>query len=288
MGGISILENSETLFFIIFTDLDGTLLDHDTYEWEKAKPAIELCSELEVPVVLVSSKTRTEMELLRRKMSISSPFITENGGGIFFPGKAFKAPATDFTYVSGPEGLWKLSLGLPYHQLVKALKDIREELGLNLRGFSDMKVDEISQLTGLDQEASRLASMREYDEPFILIDPSSLDKSILIDAAQKRGLSITMGGRFFHLQGGNDKGLAVDIVIAWYKTSHSKIMTIGLGDSPNDFPMLKRVDYPILIRSKGDYSSLKTEIPRLKITSEMGPAGWNSAVLDILRNQLSS
>ena len=71
--------------YVVFTDLDGTLLDHDTYGWEEARPALERCKRLFIPIVLVSSKTRAEMDHLRVKLSISSPFISENGGGIFFP-----------------------------------------------------------------------------------------------------------------------------------------------------------------------------------------------------------
>jgi hypothetical protein len=71
--------------YVVFTDLDGTLLDHDTYGWEEALPALERCKRLLIPIVLVSSKTRAEMDQLRIKLSISAPFISENGGGIFSP-----------------------------------------------------------------------------------------------------------------------------------------------------------------------------------------------------------
>ena len=61
------LAKSVTPFYVIFTDLDGTLLDHDTYEWKEAEPALDLCKKLGVPVVFVSSKTRAEIEVLRRQ-----------------------------------------------------------------------------------------------------------------------------------------------------------------------------------------------------------------------------
>lgn len=280
------MQESGLSLFVIFTDLDGTLLDHDTYEWAAAKPALDLCRKLGFPVIFVSSKTRAEMEHLRNEMSISDPFITENGGGIFFPRTSNEAPPPNTVPVAGPEGLRKLSLGLPYQHLINTLKEIREELGLNLKGFFDMKVEEVSSFTGLDPEASRLASMREYDEPFIVFDEQPSDKNALIKAAEKKGLTITMGGRFYHLQGGNDKGKAMEIVISWYKQSHENVTSIALGDSPNDFPMLERADYPVLIRSRRDFPMLLNEIPRLSITSESGPRGWNSAVLGILKNNV--
>jgi len=274
------------LFFIIFTDLDGTLLDHDTYEWAAAKPALDLCRRLVFPVILVSSKTRAEMESLRNEMSISDPFITENGGGIFFPHKGNLEPPPNTIPVAGTEGLRKLSLGLPYPHLINTLKKIREELGLNLKGFFDMKVEEVAGLTGLDPEASRLALMREYDEPFVVFDERPSDRKALIKAARKKGLTVTMGGRFYHLQGGNDKGKAMEIVVSWYKQFHENVTSIALGDSPNDFPMLERADYPVLIRSWRDFPMLLNKIPRLNMTSESGPRGWNSAVMGILKNNV--
>ena len=267
---------------IIFTDLDGTLLDHQTYEWEKALPALNLCKKLEVPVVLVSSKTRAEMEKLRMKLSIHDPFISENGGGVFIPRKLFGTLSSG-TLIE--KDLCKLSLGVPYSRLVNALGEIRNELGLNIKGFSDMSIREISQVTGLGLEDCESAAMREYDEPFISLDKGPVDRRALFTAAREKGLSITEGGRFFHLHGDNNKGLALEKLVSWYKKFLGNIFTIALGDSPNDFSMLERTDYPILIQSQRDLSELKQKIPRLKITREFGPEGWNSAVLEMLNNK---
>jgi len=70
---------------LIFTDLDGTLLDAETYSWQEAGEALDLCRRHRVPVILASSKTRAEIEILRDRMMLSDPFISENGGGIFLP-----------------------------------------------------------------------------------------------------------------------------------------------------------------------------------------------------------
>jgi mannosyl-3-phosphoglycerate phosphatase len=277
-------------FLLIFSDLDGTLLDHNNYRWEEAQPALDLCKRLNIPVVLVSSKTRAEIDLLRRKLSISAPFISENGGGIFFPSEVFNDPSMESLFVTGTEmpleqtnkDLWKWPLGLPYEHLVKGLREIRDELKWNIKGFSDMSIEEISSLTGLDRQTSRLAAMREYDEPFIILEKQLPDTSALFNAAAKKGFVVTVGRRFYHLQGKNDKGQSMEKVISWYKQFHDNIVSLALGDSQNDFPMLKRADYPILVRSKSDFQTPNLKIPRLRVTNEIGPKGWNSAVLEIL------
>jgi len=206
------------IFIVIFTDLDATLLDHTSYGWEEATPALDLCKRLHIPVVMVSSKTSAEMEILRYSLNLSAPFISENGGGVFFPKVApYGVPPGSVSV----ENIWKLTLGIPYEALVKSLQDIKEELGWHIRGFSEMTLEEISHLTGLDLLNARLAANREYDEPFIILEQEEIDDSALLDAAEKRGLQISKGGRFYHIHGANDKGKAIEKVISWYGKSQN-------------------------------------------------------------------
>ncbi len=268
-----------TLYYVIFTDLDGSLLDQDTYSWAEAAKALSLCRRKGVPVVMVSSKTAAEMAVLAAEMALSAPFISENGGGIFVPEKAFDHPPDGAIYQAG---FWKYALGTPYAELVSALCLIREELGWDIRSFSDMDVGEISRLTGLGPHEARLATQRDFDEPFVVLGQARPDLESLIRAARRRGLRVTAGGRFLHLHGTSDKGLAMEKVMGWYRASRLDVIAVALGDSPNDFPMLERAVYPVLIRSRRAFPELRQKIPRLIVTDEIGPKGWNQAVLDIL------
>jgi len=234
---------------------------------------------------MVSSKTRAELDILREEMGLSFPFVSENGGGIYFPKEgACRVPSGTIL----AENMWKWSIGMPYESLVKCLQEIRKELGWQIRGFSEMTSEEISNLTGLDHERSRLAAMREFDEPFMVLEQENVEIKALQDAAEQRDLNVTMGGRFYHLHGKNDKGVAVKKLISWYKESHQnqEVITVALGDSPNDLSMLKQVDYPVLIPSSHHFPGIGEMIPDLRITQETGPKGWNSAVLDIVGEKM--
>jgi mannosyl-3-phosphoglycerate phosphatase len=268
-----------TPYYVIFTDLDGSLLDHDTYSWAEASDALSLCRQTGVPVVMVSSKTAAELTVLAGEMTLSAPFISENGGGIFIPEGAFDRPPNG-TVQHGE--FWKYALGAPYAKLVSALHQIREELGWNIRGFSDMDVSEISRLTGLGRDKAHLAALRDFDEPFVILGRAHPDVEPLIRASRKRALEVSAGGRFFHLHGANDKGLAMEKVVGWYRGSGRDVAAVALGDSPNDFPMLERAVYPVLIRSQRAFPELRQKIPKLIVTDQVGPKGWNQAVLDIL------
>jgi mannosyl-3-phosphoglycerate phosphatase len=265
---------------LIFTDLDGTLLDHVSYTWDKAKEALNLCKRRHIPVIMVSSKTGAELGVLSRDIGLPYPFISENGGGVFFP-RSYLAKAPPGTILA--EKWLKWSLGTPYDILVKVLHEIRDELGWPIRGFSDMSAEEISHLTGLDSEGARLASSREYDEPFVVPEQNKSDMDLIHVAAKKRGLMITGGGRFHHLHGKNDKGEAVKKLVSWYKESFDRVYTIALGDSQNDFSMLKQADQPVLVLSQQHFPGIEEQIPGLIITHRPGPEGWNSTVLDILK-----
>ena len=55
-------------------DLDGTLLDHHSYSWAAAEPALARVRALQIPLVLVTSKTAAELEVLRRQLDLPHPF----------------------------------------------------------------------------------------------------------------------------------------------------------------------------------------------------------------------
>jgi len=46
---------------IIFTDLDGTLLDYSNYSFEPVLPALQLLKEKDINLIICSRKTRKEI-----------------------------------------------------------------------------------------------------------------------------------------------------------------------------------------------------------------------------------
>jgi mannosyl-3-phosphoglycerate phosphatase len=266
---------------IIFSDLDGTLLDHDTYGYEPARPALDLIRSKNIPLILCSSKTRAEMTGIRQQLKLEDPFIVENGGAVYIPRKTL--PLKDVPFREQAE-YQIIELGLPYEQLVSSIQEIREETGLSLLGFFDLSVDQIAEKSGLDRSAAALARQREYSEPFLLGEKNAAI-DILKRAVRQKKLTLVKGGRFFHLMGDNDKGKAVCLLTSLYRERNSDWKTIGLGDSPNDFPMLENVDFPVLVRKKdGTHEPWKGR-KSVFITRGAGPEGWNEALLTFLQKE---
>lgn len=266
---------------IVYSDLDGTLLDHDTYGYEPARPALDLLRKNKIPLILCSSKTRAEMAGIRQELGLEDPFIVENGGAIYIPRRTY--PVKDRPFREQGE-FQVIELGVPYDQLVGCLREIRKETGLRLLGFSDLSVGQVAAITGLDRAAAASARQREYSEPFLLEEeiPST---GLLERAVRLRKLHLVRGGRFYHLIGDNDKGKAVRLVTALYREKNPDWTTIGLGDSPNDFPMLENVDFPVLVRKKdGTHESWKGQKDAF-LTRGVGPEGWNEAVITLLAKE---
>lgn len=267
---------------LIFSDLDGSLLDATTYSYEGASDALAAIAHRGATLTLVSSKTRAEMEPLRRRLGNEHPFIVENGGAVYIPDGTFPFPLEGTIPRNSCQ---VLPLGIPYATLRASLKEIREETGWRLRGFGDLALAEVVRLTGMSAEEARLAMQREYDEPFVT-DGDALAWQDLVAAAKRRGLSCTRGGRFYHLMGANDKGIATRRLIEWYRRLGQQegqtLVTVGLGDSLNDLPMLEVVDYPVLVQKPNGSYDPGVQLPRLIRANGPGPAGWNCSVLDLL------
>ena len=103
--------------------------------------------------------------------------------------------------------------------------------------------------------------------------------------AREDGLHIVTGGRFHPLVGDSDKGRAVVELRTLYERAWGPIRAIGLGDSPNDLPMLQAVDIPVLVRKPGGAYDPGIRIPGLVFAPGAGPEGWAEAVLGLLRQE---
>jgi len=268
---------------LIYTDLDGTLLDHHTYSFKEALPALAEIKKRNVPLILCSSKTKGELEEYQSKLKIKYPFISENGGAIFIPKGYFSKPENNLK-VKGKYLV--LELGIPYRKLRKGLLEVSRKFGVKVVGFGDLKTKQIAFMFNLPYKEARLAKKRDYDEPFYFLDEIKPKEIRAIEREFKRnGLNLTKGGRFFHLLGQNDKGKAVRLLSRMYKQNwNTDLLTVGIGDSLNDLPMLKAVDIPVLVRQK-DNTYDKEILKRLKVQKAkgIGPSGWNQAVLDLVR-----
>jgi mannosyl-3-phosphoglycerate phosphatase len=258
---------------IVFTDLDGTFLNHDNYSFAESKDALEQLFKKEIPLIFTTSKTKVEVELLQKKVGIKEPFIVENGAALFIP-KDYKG--FDFSFLESFGAYYMLQLGLSYKKVLTFYDSFKEEF--EMFGFSDMTDEGIMKHTGLSLDNAKLSKKRDFTEPIILKDDMRLQK--LQKVAALHGVKITKGGRFYHLIGvAQDKGVAVSMCIQLFEEVYkTTFKSIGLGDGQNDVALLENVDVPIAIKNhKGGYISITTN--NMQKSTYKGAKGWNEMVL---------
>jgi mannosyl-3-phosphoglycerate phosphatase len=244
----------------VFTDLDGTLLDHDTYDWAPARPALAALQAAGVPVIPVSSKTLAELRPWCGRLGIDGPMVAENGAVLAYPGEEPQTAAPGYAAIR------------------QLLVDLRGRHHWRFAGFGDMSGAEVSAATGLPPAEAARALRRQATEPVLWQDSEANLHQFEAQLAA-RGLRTLRGGRFLHVLGDTDKGRALCAVAARLDPTAT---TVALGDSPNDRAMLLAAAVPVVVRRKHDGHLRLAERPDARYTTEPGPAGWNRAVLDLL------
>ena len=264
---------------IVITDLDGCLLDHITYDYTPALPALQLLQERAMPVVFCSSKTAAEVIQVRRETGNSHPFIVENGGGIYVPRTYFSRTRGK---VQAQGDYFVVALGRSIASLTEELALLVKQQDLRIRTLEDRAPAEVVKETGLTLEQARRARQREFDVCFTILTPN-YDLKQLRRAVSERGLTLSKGGRYFHLTADTNKGRAARLLLQWYRSEYKEaIQTVGVGDSQNDLDLLRVVDLPIVIPNPHADTPLIEKLPNLRRAPAPGPIGWNAVLLSLL------
>lgn len=261
----------------VFTDLDGTLLDEDTYSTKNSLLAIKRLKSNHIPIIFCSSKTRKEQEILQTYLDVCDPFIVENGSAIILPNDS---EMHDSDKLGGTNGRQTIELGFKFSKIQGIINQIRLENKLQFRTFHDLSVEEVSRIAGLNAKAAELAKEREYSST-ITTNLNSYDLNKLKRICNEKELQCSEGGRFYSItRMGADKGNAVKILTGYLNENHTNVITVGIGDSPNDFRMLEEVDYSYLVKRPDD-NWVDCNIQNINKIPAIGPCGF-SAVVDII------
>lgn len=283
----------EPIYIAILTDLDGTLLDHHTYSVELAMPAFMRAKIEGRPVIPVTSKTWAEISAFQREVGTYGvgPAVVENGGASYIPKNFINFDPRE---VVGPErkvkdekGFWIIEYAKPIEQARTALTEMADVLGIkdNIKTFGQMTDDEFCHETGLPIEKAKLALQRDYQEGYRLIHPpqekAELEQRMKVKL-EELGFNLTIGGRFYQVTGGSDKGLAARDLIRIMQKQHGKMHTIGLGDAVGDLPMLEACGEGYLVANPNGLARVNRLPSKIHKVSGVGPEGWNEAVNAVL------
>lgn len=256
---------------LVFTDLDGTLLDHTNYSFTAAEKALTLLRKAHIPLIINTSKTRAEVKQLRRQLENNEPYICENGSAVFIPQK---------------DGTTSVDIqGVDYGAILRVLSQLRKD-GFRFRGFNDMTASEVTAVTGLANDDATMAKKREATEP-LLWQGNSAELELFRTAIEHHNLRLVQGGRFWHVMNRTDKADGMRAVCEHFIRQHGRTpVTVALGDGENDRKMLEQADYPVVIPGK-DYC-LELNNPATVTAGYKGPKGWNQVMEPLITRLLKA
>ncbi len=260
-----------TTRLIIFTDLDGCLLNKHDYDWSAASKTLATLRDQKISVVMNSSKTVPEMAQLAHELELAdSTFVSENGSVIRWgQDSGDRAESTEV-------------IGAERSHILEVLAGLKPEF--RFRSFADLGLTGVIEETQLPETKARLALDRQGTEP-LLWDDSEEQRELFQAQLKSAGLTLTKGGRFWHVAGPTSKGAAMQVVAGVLAGHNSPTLTAAIGDSPIDQSMLDVADVPIGIPTATGLG-VSVDVGRGIVATQQGAAGWAEAV-DLLLSRIN-
>ena len=250
---------------LIFTDLDGSLLDRDTFKFDEIKDYIRQLISKGIFIIPNTSKTEKEILEFNSDLGSSLPFISENGSSI--------------------NGLNLLNKDLPQELILSREKEIlleifKKTVSPNLQNkckwLSEMDTRNQSLILGLEHKKLKMALDRKFTLPFIF-NGNKNQKKELSKIIKNKGLFLQEGGRVIHLTDRVNKAKALKVFVGFFKKNNKNVKTIAVGDNYNDLDMLKTSDFPCLVFND-KFTLDQIPINNLITTNKPSPEGWADVI----------
>lgn len=167
---------------LVFSDLDGTLLDSHSYDWQPAAPWLSRLHEANIPVILCSSKTSAEMLYLQKMLGLQGlPLIAENGAVIQL--------AEQWQDI---DGFPRIISGISHGEICQVLNTLREKEHFKFTTFDDVDDATIAEWTGLSRSQAALTQLHEASVTLIWRD-SDEHMAQFNRSSERTGLAVYAG-----------------------------------------------------------------------------------------------
>ena len=249
----------------IFTDLDASLIQRDTFKFDEIKDYIKSLISKGIYIIPNTSKTEIEINEFNKELGLNLPYISENGSSI--------------------NGLNLINKNFPNQINLSRYKDdifkifkkiVPENLKVKCRLIFKMEKKVQSKIFGLSGKKLKDALNRNYSIPFIF--SGNLDqRRQLNEIVNKGGLTLHEGGRVINICDNVSKVKSMNKVIKMIKKTEDNIKIISVGDNYNDLDMLKNSDIACLVFND-QFTMEPININNCIVSKNPAPIGWQEVV----------
>ena len=251
---------------LIFSDLDGTILDKENFSFKEIKPFIKELLIENVHLIPNSSKTKDEIINFNKDLSEKLPYIVENGAAIY-----------DLHLINSsfPE---KIILSREKDEILNIFNEkVPDKYRSKFRFIDNFDIKTKIEILGLKKDNIKLAMNREFSVP-LLFKGKKKEKDEVFKIIENLGLSLQEGGRIINLCDNVSKSSAMKKVVKIFKKIiKNKLITIAVGDNYNDLEMLKNSDLPCLVFND-NFTQEKLSIDNCLVSKKSAPGGWKEIV----------
>ena len=260
---------------LIFTDMDGTLLDHHNYSFKAALDTLESLKTRNALVIPNTSKTYSELIELRAEIGLDGPFIVENGAALYIPDDYALCNKQGFDHI---DGFYVKSFARPRQHFIDLLNHLPQTFMGKFKAFHQMSLEEVAEYTDLPLYAAKQAQARQFGEPIKWLG-NNADKHSFIEALKHLGGHVVEGGRFIHFADKTDKAFAMQFFKDLIQNQTTKnVVSVALGDGNNDISMLEQADISICIKSPVNPRLTIDKHDNVFYTDLEGPKGWAHSI----------
>jgi mannosyl-3-phosphoglycerate phosphatase len=250
----------------VFSEVDAALNSPTAAAFTRAADILR-CLGDDAALVLVSGKTRAELQFIQQKLDLNDPFVCENGGAVLIPDGYFGFEIPNGRPIAGYH---IVEFGRSYDAIVDLLHRAAERLRIPIVGFNDMSIEEVAQECDLPLLQARLAKLREYEEPFRIVDGGANARARLFKALHAASLHCVQGGRFDRVSSAVDADVCVSLLNDLYRRRCATI-TVGLACAEDEHQLLQLVERVVMLPGRSD-------------SDAYDPVGWASIIVDTVED----
>lgn len=256
---------------VVFAGIDEVPLSID--DGHRRLPALLATLAAErIMLVFCSLRTRAQIEGFRQSVGVFHPFVCENGAAAFVPARYFGSDLHNARAVAGYQAI---EFAGGYDATVATVRRTAEQFRIAVRGFADMSIEQVAQECGLSLLDARLAKLREYGEPFRLLQPSPMAERRLTRVLQSAGICCFRHGAFLHATSVDGPASAAAVLTRLYKSAFGPVLTAATGGEAMA-PVKARVHVDLDALPVGDTPGAETMgwieaiVRRIALARELG------------------